>query len=116
MTNSGKTKSNVKTIKYLVAVLASALGLLSAMAAEPAAAQASAADDAAELAKKLQNPVANLISAPIQNNWDFGIGPEDAMRYTANLQFQFGVKYYAEKPSGGPDWGLRFGVTFLFPK
>jgi len=28
---------------------------------------------AAELAKKLQNPVANLIPAPIQNNWDFGI-------------------------------------------
>ncbi len=43
-------------------------------------------DDAAELAKKLQNPVANLISVPIQNNWDFGIGPEDAMRYLANVQ------------------------------
>jgi hypothetical protein len=23
---------------------------------------------------------------PIQNNWDFGIGPADAMRYTANIQ------------------------------
>ena len=41
---------------------------------------------AAELAKKLQNPVASLISVPIQNNWDFGIGPADAMRYTANIQ------------------------------
>jgi len=40
----------------------------------------------AELAKKLQNPIANLISMPIQNNWDFGIGPENAMRYTANIQ------------------------------
>jgi hypothetical protein len=40
----------------------------------------------AELAKKLQNPVASLISVPIQNNWDFGIGPADAMRYTANIQ------------------------------
>lgn len=40
----------------------------------------------AELAKKLQNPIADLISAPIQNNWDFGIGPADAMRYTANVQ------------------------------
>lgn len=45
-----------------------------------------AAEDAAELAKKLQNPVASLISVPIQNNWDFGIGPADAMRYTANVQ------------------------------
>ena len=41
---------------------------------------------AAELAKKLQNPVAALISVPIQNNWDFGIGPANAMRYTANIQ------------------------------
>ena len=41
---------------------------------------------AAELAKKLQNPVASLISVPIQNNWDFGIGPANAMRYTANIQ------------------------------
>ena len=43
-------------------------------------------DSQAELAKKLNNPVANLISAPIQNNWDFGIGPADAMKYTANIQ------------------------------
>ncbi|MGH8533679.1 MAG: transporter [Gammaproteobacteria bacterium] len=53
-------------------------------------AQPTATDDekatAAELAKKLQNPVASLISVPIQNNWDFGIGPENAMRYTANVQ------------------------------
>ena len=52
-------------------------------------AQDAATDDkaqSAELAKKLQNPVASLISVPIQNNWDFGIGPADAMRYTANIQ------------------------------
>src|ERR1022692_2543227 len=40
----------------------------------------------AELAKKLQNPVANLISVPIQNNWDFGIGPAHAMQFTAKIQ------------------------------
>jgi hypothetical protein len=38
------------------------------------------------LAKLLENPVANLISVPIQNNWDFGIGPRDALRYTLNVQ------------------------------
>jgi hypothetical protein len=32
------------------------------------------------------------------------------------VQFQIGGRYYAERPSGGPDWGLRFTVTFLFPK
>lgn len=44
------------------------------------------AQDESELAKKLQNPVANLISVPLQSNWDFGIGPADAMRYTLNIQ------------------------------
>jgi len=32
---------------------------------------AAKSDQEAELAKKLQNPVAALISVPIQNNWDF---------------------------------------------
>ena len=32
------------------------------------------------------------------------------------VQLSLGVKYYAERPIGGPDWGLRFAVTFLFPK
>jgi hypothetical protein len=32
------------------------------------------------------------------------------------VQFSLGGRYYAEKPSDGPDWGLRFAITFLFPK
>src|SRR5262245_21275921 len=32
------------------------------------------------------------------------------------IQLQLGGRYYAERPPGGPDWGLRFTVTFLFPK
>src|SRR5277367_6241785 len=57
---------------------------------EPTKDVSGAADDQAsqeaELAKKLQNPIAALISVPIQNNWDFGIGPAHAMKYTANIQ------------------------------
>ena len=33
-----------------------------------------------------------------------------------HAQWQIGARYYAEKPEGGPDWGLRAGLTFLFPK
>lgn len=32
------------------------------------------------------------------------------------VQFQLGGRYYAEVPDNGPEWGLRFTVTFLFPR
>lgn len=32
------------------------------------------------------------------------------------VQFIIGGRYYADAPDGGPEWGLRFVVTFLFPK
>ena len=45
------------------------------------------ADDAAELAKKLSNPVAALISVPVQSNFDFGAGPNgDGFQYKLNIQ------------------------------
>lgn len=40
----------------------------------------------ADLAKKLNNPVASLISVPFQFNYDEGFGPKDAGRYTLNIQ------------------------------
>lgn len=62
--------------------------------------EAPAADaQAAELAKQLQNPIASLISVPLQSNWDTGIGPEDAMRYTLNVQPVVPL-------SIGKDWNL----------
>jgi hypothetical protein len=32
------------------------------------------------------------------------------------VQFQVGARYYGARPAGGPDWGGRFNITFLFPK
>lgn len=52
----------------------------------PSQSSAPAADSEAELAKKLLNPVAALISVPIQYNVDYGIGAADADRTTINVQ------------------------------
>lgn len=50
-------------------------------------AAAAAADDADELAKKLSNPVASLISVPFQYNFDEGAGPaKDGHAHTLNIQ------------------------------
>ena len=38
---------------------------------------------ATDLAKKTQNPVADLISVPFQNNFNFSAGPNDATIYSS---------------------------------
>lgn len=44
------------------------------------------ADEAAELAKKLANPIASLISVPFQNNTFYGVGPYKGTINTMNFQ------------------------------
>jgi len=58
------------------------------------------AEDAAALAKQLSNPVAALISVPLQSNWEQNIGPDDrGSRYTLNIQPVIPI-------SIGEDWNL----------
>jgi len=45
-----------------------------------------AANEAAELAKKLANPIASLISVPFQNNTFYGIGPMKGTQNIMNFQ------------------------------
>ncbi|MCL4179386.1 MAG: hypothetical protein KJ072_16790 [Verrucomicrobia bacterium] len=195
------------TALVLVSALACATGLLGQDAAtEDQAAKAAA------LAKATLNPIASLISVPLQNNFDWGAGPVlqlptatddllgeekwgagptavvlkqeghwtygalvnhiwsfagESARSDVNRTFlqpfvsyttktftsfglntessydwereqwtvpvnafvqqllkvgkppvalQLGGRYYADGPSGAPEWGLRFQLSFLFPK
>ena len=43
-------------------------------------------EDAQELAKKLSNPVSDLVSVPLQFNWEFGHGPDEDTWQITNLQ------------------------------
>jgi hypothetical protein len=32
------------------------------------------------------------------------------------ISFALGYRKYVDRPQGGPDWGLRFTITLLFPR
>jgi hypothetical protein len=60
---------------------------MAGLTALPVAAQSGAqAESPEELAKKAQNPIADMISLPIQNNFNFNYGPNNDMQYVGNLQ------------------------------
>jgi len=54
--------------------------------ANPLRAAEAGTDSETDLAKKTQNPVADLISVPFQNNFNFGTGPNDKTVWVVNVQ------------------------------
>jgi hypothetical protein len=67
-------------------VVACALAALATAAGSSSAAE-NGADDAADIAMKLNNPIASLVSVPMQLNYDRGIGSaDDGNRWVLNVQ------------------------------
>lgn len=63
--------------------LATAVGNRTTTTSAPAG---GVAIDQSTLAQQVNNPIANLISVPVENNWDFGIGTAHATKYLANIE------------------------------
>ena len=60
-------------------------GLCACLVVAPVAAQAQQ-ESATALAKQTQNPVASLISVPVQANWDSGVGDRQTTGTLVNVQ------------------------------
>ena len=79
------TEGAVIRLAFVIIIL-SPLKLLAQDVAKPKEGPAPAANEAAELAKKLANPIASLISVPFQNNTFYGIGPYNGTQNIMNFQ------------------------------
>jgi len=72
-------KFKTKFAALLLIAFAFSTGIVKAQETKPPV-------SAEELAKKLSNPIASLISVPFQNNTDIGIGANNGARNTLNIQ------------------------------
>ena len=54
--------------------------------ASPAHAADSGGHDSQELAKKLSNPISDVVGVPFQFNWENGVGPDNGLRTVLNIQ------------------------------
>jgi len=82
------------------------LTALSAQAAEPVTPETSDA----ELVKHAQNPIANLISVPLQNNWYFGTGKKSRTHLKKESVGVTGLGVY---PDGKVENGIMASLDWL---
>src|SRR5262245_3062070 len=86
---------------------AAAASAAPASAAAAPAAAAPAVDDPAELAKKLSNPISDLVSVPFQFNWYTDVGPLDLSTLILNVQPVIPLKL-------SDDWNLILRIIMPF--
>jgi hypothetical protein len=74
----------MKSLMWLTAVVG--LLLLSSSVARAQQAKPAATGESEELAKKLANPISDLVSVPLQFNWEQNVGPSELTRFILNVQ------------------------------
>jgi hypothetical protein len=75
-----------KNLPGLLALLLAAIPLLAEDGQSQPGAQPAPAENSEALRKKALNPVSDLISVPLQENWNFGIQPGDRVQNVLNIQ------------------------------
>jgi hypothetical protein len=79
-----EAKALARVMRLVPVVLVLASGGMSAMCNTAAAQEKKAT--AADLAKKVQNPIANLVTVPFQYNYNLGVGTHDRTMTNLNIQ------------------------------
>ena len=79
---AGLIRRRLRNAVSSIAIAMTALALPAL--AEAQAAQPPAGDS--DLAKKLANPISDLVSVPFQFNWEQNVGPKEATRFVLNVQ------------------------------
>jgi hypothetical protein len=110
----------MKKTNRLFSFLSVGLVIAFAMVAHKAWAEGNNAQD---LAKAAQNPVADMISLPLQNNTNFGVGPGDDVQNILNIQPVVPLKLNMDwnlitrtivpliyQPELAPGYGSEFGL------
>src|SRR5208283_251275 len=110
--------TQMKTIKTLLLIVVMLIALV--LITAPAWAEEQSEE---ELAKAAQNPIANMISLPFQNNTNFNVGPENGTQNILNIQpvipFHLGQEWnlitrtimpVISQPAFSPGQDTQFGL------
>jgi hypothetical protein len=106
-------------VRTLVAGCVSIVTASMAIAQQPAAVTA-AQSESADLAKKLSNPISDLVSVPFQFNWEQNVGPDEQTRFILNVQpvipfaWSAGPTVVALKQTGPWTYGALWNQVWSF--